>query len=122
MLFCSFLLSGYAAIPLRGSHNLPYNSVVRNFTKLTQASQELALGGLIITLSSMQKNLATAKYQLKALSLHSAEEIRSNAALRLKPAQLEVTLLHIFAEGELSLDKNQLSILLSTLSQLKKPV
>jgi hypothetical protein len=70
----------------------------------------------------MQKNLATAKHQLKSLSPHSAEEIRSNAALRLKAAQLEVTLLHIFAEGELSLDKNQLSALLSTLSQLKKPV
>jgi hypothetical protein len=122
MLFCSCLLSGYAAIPLRGSHNLPYNSIIRSFTKVTEITQELALGGLVITLSSMQKNLDTAKHQLKGLSSHSAEEIRSNAALRLKAAQLEVTLLHIFEEGELTLDKNQLSLLLSTLSQLKKPV
>ena len=54
---------------------------------------------MIGSLAAVQKNLASAKRQLKVLSIYSAEEIKADSALRLKSAQLELTLKHIFDES-----------------------
>ena len=67
----------------------------------------------------MQKNLASVKRQLKALSGYSPEEIRANSSLRLKAAQLELTLKHIFEESTIAFSKDELEQLLKMLETVK---
>ena len=80
---------------------------------------DLAFTNMIGSLAAVQKNLASAKRQLKVLSIYSAEEIKADSALRLKSAQLELTLKHIFDESSLSFDKTDLEAILGMLNKIK---
>ena len=92
-----------------------------NDSKNTSANETtLIFNNIIISVSAVQKNLASAKRQLKALANYSPEEIRANSSLRLKAAQLELTLKHIFEESTIAFSKNELEQLLKMLETVKK--
>jgi len=79
----------------------------------------LIFNNIIINVSAVQKNLASVKRQLKALANYSPEEIQINSSLRLKAAQLELTLKHIFEESTITFSKDELEQLLKMLKAVK---
>lgn len=79
----------------------------------------LIFNNIIISVSAVQKNLASVKRQLKALANYSPEEIQANSSLRLKAAQLELTLKHIFEESTIAFSKDELEQLLKMLETVK---
>ena len=85
----------------------------------SSSSRNLIFNDIIVRLSAVQKNLSSAKRQLKELSTYTPEEIRGNSALRLKSAQLELTLKHIFDESTASFSKEELSQILTILETVK---
>jgi hypothetical protein len=79
----------------------------------------LVFNSIITSLSAVQKNLASAKRQLNALANYSSEEIRENSSLRLKAAQLDLTLKHIFEESTMAFSKKELEQILKMLESVK---
>ena len=96
----------------------------RSFTSDSKNSSPkditLVFNNIIVSLSAVQKNLASAKRQLNALANYSPEEIQANSSLRLKAAQLELTLKHIFEESTMAFSKNELEQILKMLESVKK--
>ena len=96
----------------------------RSFTSDSKNSSPkdttLVFNNIIGSLSAVQKNLASAKRQLNALVNYSPEEIQANSSLRLKAAQLELTLKHIFEESTMAFSKNELEQILKMLESVKK--
>ena len=96
----------------------------RSFTSDSKNSSPkdtaLVFNNIIVSLSAVQKNLASAKRQLNALVNYSPEEIQANSSLRLKAAQLELTLKHIFEESTMAFSKNELEQILKMLESVKK--
>ena len=85
----------------------------------SSSNRNLIFNDIIMRLSAVQKNLSSAKRQLKVLSTYTPEEIRENSALRLKSAQLELTLKHVFDESTASFSKEELSQILTILETVK---
>jgi hypothetical protein len=85
----------------------------------TAPSRNLIFNDIIVRLSAVQKNLSSAKRQLKVLSSYTPEEIREDSALRLKASQLELTLKHIFDESTAAFSKEELNQILTILETVK---
>lgn len=90
-------------------------------SKNTSSSDDntLIFNNMINSVSAVQKNLASVKRQLKALAIYSPEEIRANSSLRLKAAQLELTLKHLFEESTMAFSKDELEQILKMLETVK---
>ncbi len=111
---------GVASVLFRSFSSDSKNSSSNDSTlDLGKVRPGLIFNNIIISVSAVQKNLASAKRQLKALNIYSPEEIRANSALRLKAAQLELTLKHIFEESTMAFSKNELEELLKMLESVK---
>ena len=72
--------------------------------------------------TSIQKNLGSTKRQIKALSIYSDRVIRQDPSLRLKVAQLELTLKHVFNESTGSVKKDELDECIAALAVLKQAI
>jgi hypothetical protein len=72
--------------------------------------------------TSIQKNLGSTKRQIKALSIYPDRAIRQDASLRLKVAQLELTLKHVFDQSTGSVKKEELDECIAALSVLKQAI
>ena len=109
---CSRAPKGVSSVLFRSFSSDSKNSSPKDTT--------LVFNNIIISVSAVQKNLASVKRQLKSLANYSPEEIRDNSSLRLKAAQLELTLKHIFEESTIAFSKEELEQLLKMLESVKK--
>ena len=104
----------------KGVSAVSFRSYSKDSTLTSSSSnRNLIFNDIIMRLSAVQKNLSSAKRQLKVLSTYTPEEIRENSALRLKSAQLELTLKHVFDESTASFSKEELSQILTILETVK---
>ena len=104
----------------KGVSAVSFRSYSKDSTLTSSSSnRNLIFNDIIVRLSAVQKNLSSAKRQLKDLSIYTPEEIRGNSALRLKTAQLELTLKHIFDESTASFSKEELNQILTILETVK---
>lgn len=96
-----------------------FTSQTSDSNTISANDNTLVFNNIINSVSAVQKNLASVKRQLKALSIYSPEEIRANSALRLKAAQLELTLKHLFEESTIAFSKEELEKILEMLETVK---
>ena len=100
------------------SKNLSSN-VRSELPKVISDDNTFLFNNIIESVSAVQKNLASVKRQLNALANYSPAEIRANSSLRLKAAQLELTLKHLFEESTMAFSKAELEQILKMLETVK---
>jgi predicted nucleic acid-binding Zn-ribbon protein len=95
-----------------------------NSNSVTDTSKQnvSSLETLNTRVTSIQKNLGSTKRQIKALSIYPDRAIRQDASLRLKVAQLELTLKHVFDQSTGLVKKEELDECIAALSVLKQAI
>lgn len=103
----------------KGVSTASFRFFTNDSKNISSNDNTLVFNNIIDSVSAVQKNLASVKRQLNALANYSPAEIKANSSLRLKAAQLELTLKHLFEESTMAFSKAELEQILKMLETVK---